>query len=510
MGGRLPAPSVFLQPSVIKNRFPQYQKVVPLKGGMPFVHQPPTDWLKGQRSVNHQAVGLTLMVPFQIRCGDGWHEVTVTLMAWGMVEIFSPCQFLPKTVLSLTKSDCLKRFPELQAKLAQGFYDDEWKTPESDSFSTDSSDSRKLSWFLAYWRQNLSEAARQCLKERFDFEVKGSKGVQKASEEDRPNFLCATSILAGTRKDKTMTVSLIRWAERSKNLCVQLAALWALTEIASVLAIPFLTQWLRKDFLSPSLKAKVIRALGQTGDSRAFEPISEMLRSKNPTLRQAAAEALGQIKDHRAVEPLLLSLQDTDDSVRMAAIRALGQIGDAQVVLSLLKALWDENEKVRRIAEWALVQIGSPVIPSLYETLWHDNGCIRMSALRVLRALGEFIPLSEWDLMEPDWQVRLAKAVGKEASIKPLLKSLQDGNEEVRKGVMEALAQIGQSAVKPLLEMLREWDIKGKGWEAALLTLVQIGQPAVEPLKEALQDKNAFVRKTVEWALRQIQSKEGR
>jgi hypothetical protein len=74
---------------------------------------------------------------------------------------------------------------------------------------------------------------------------------------------------------------------------------------------------------SPLLGAKAARAMGETGDERAVEPLINALGDKREDVRRAAAEALGKLGDRRAVEPLSRTLNDNYASVRDQARRAL-------------------------------------------------------------------------------------------------------------------------------------------------------------------------------------------
>jgi hypothetical protein len=49
---------------------------------------------------------------FEVPCGRGKHEVTITLTEQGAVEIFSPCQLLPEPARKLTGSNCLDHLPK--------------------------------------------------------------------------------------------------------------------------------------------------------------------------------------------------------------------------------------------------------------------------------------------------------------------------------------------------------------------------------------------------------------
>ncbi|MER3501614.1 MAG: PBS lyase [Candidatus Fervidibacterota bacterium] len=70
---------------------------------------------------------------------------------------------------------------------------------------------------------------------------------------------------------------------------------------------------------------------------------------------------------------------------------------------------------------------------------------------------------------------------------------------EDRKIAIEALVKIGEPAVEPLIEALRDrdWEVR---WAAAY-ALGKIGKPAVEPLIEALRDRDGKVRRAAADAL---------
>jgi len=65
-------------------------------------------------------------------------------------------------------------------------------------------------------------------------------------------------------------------------------------------------------------------------------------------------QALGAIKDTRAIEPLIQVLKDNNGSVRANAAVALGKINDTRAAGPLIQALKASDSHVRRGATWAL------------------------------------------------------------------------------------------------------------------------------------------------------------
>ncbi len=86
-----------------------------------------------------------------------------------------------------------------------------------------------------------------------------------------------------------------------------------------------------------SVRLIAANALGKIGDSRAVESLAKLLKDKNVDIRKQATVALGKIGDPRAVEPLVQLLEDKDDDVRTLAGGALGKIGAPRTVELLIQ-----------------------------------------------------------------------------------------------------------------------------------------------------------------------------
>jgi len=99
------------------------------------------------------------------------------------------------------------------------------------------------------------------------------------------------------------------------------------------------------------------KRLGEIGDTRAVEPLIQVLEDKDRDVRLVAARVLGGMGDTRAVEPLIQLLEDEDRGVRMSAARALGRIGDKRAVEPLTNALEDEDSLVQDAVKDALEEI---------------------------------------------------------------------------------------------------------------------------------------------------------
>ena len=177
--------------------------------------------------------------------------------------------------------------------------------------------------------------------------------------------------------------------------------------------------------------AEALRKMGQ--------PAPEFLITALKEGRPDAAEALGRIGDPNAVEPLITALREGDLFMRNSAAEALGRIGEARAVEILAAALKDGNPTIRESAAEALKKIGDP---KAADALYARDVETLVAALKV---------------RDFDGRRSAAKALGRirgARAIAPLVDCLTDTAWGVRCAACEALADIGQPAVEPLLERL--------------------------------------------------------
>jgi HEAT repeat protein len=183
----------------------------------------------------------------------------------------------------------------------------------------------------------------------------------------------------------------------------------------------------------------------RTGSVESTTELIQDLRSqKRSQSRVAAARKLGERKAVQGVPPLIAALKVEDpEPVRVSAARALGNIQDPRAVEPLISVLADFN-------------------PLLREASAH--------------ALGE---------------LKDSRAVG------PLVAAMKAGNEEAG----PALARIGESAIEPLIDCLRESDAR----RPAVNALATIGKPAAGRLIEAFKSYSGESRLAAAQALAEIE-----
>jgi HEAT repeat protein len=126
----------------------------------------------------------------------------------------------------------------------------------------------------------------------------------------------------------------------------------------------------------PRIVCDVVHYLGRARDSRATEPLLELLDEKNAPkggenlenrewqlnhLRFLTVEALGWIGNPKAVEPLIkVLLEDEDVSIRFWAAISLGRIRDPRAVPALKQATYHDYSAVRHHSMEALAKIATP------------------------------------------------------------------------------------------------------------------------------------------------------
>ena len=112
----------------------------------------------------------------------------------------------------------------------------------------------------------------------------------------------------------------------------------------------------------PTHRQKAIWELGQRGDSRAVQPLVDLLLDSDSQQRGLVLSALSEIST-RTLKPvsraLAISLQDENADVRKNAIRDLTRVYDLLTNVSQLlqSACEDPDIEVQETAKWALGQI---------------------------------------------------------------------------------------------------------------------------------------------------------
>lgn len=132
------------------------------------------------------------------------------------------------------------------------------------------------------------------------------------------------------------------------------------TRLSKISIVDELAKELRNP--DPTKRQKAIWELGQRGDTRAVQPLVDLMVDSDSRQRSLILAALSEIGT-RTLKPLsralAISLQDDNPEVRKNAIRDLTRVYDlvAQISQLLQHATEDPDNEVRETANWALSQL---------------------------------------------------------------------------------------------------------------------------------------------------------
>jgi hypothetical protein len=142
----------------------------------------------------------------------------------------------------------------------------------------------------------------------------------------------------------------------------------ATTRMPKVSVMDVLVHDLRSN--DPAKRQKAIWELGRRGDSRAVQPLVDLLLDSDSRQRSLVLSALSEIST-RTLKPmsraLAISMQDENPDVRKNAIRDLTRIYDTLTNISQLlhSACDDPDLEVQETAKWAIGQINRIKSPML-------------------------------------------------------------------------------------------------------------------------------------------------
>jgi len=265
-----------------------------------------------------------------------------------------------------------------------------------------------------------------------------------------------------------------------------------------------------------AVEALVVRALGDTRDSRALGPLIGATKDKDRGVAASAVNALGWLGDAAAVPVLVESLRHEDPVVRTMAAQGLrmlqfrihGEAAPPGAVDALLAALGDTDPHVRGAAADTLGWFRDPrAVEPLMAILQADPAAFPRDRAAV--ALGNLADSRAIDplaaaLQDEDLRVRrmAALALGRFAdesspggrrAVEALIDALRDGDAQVRGSVALSLARSGdRRAVKPLQALLNDEDEIVRRDAASALS--GLHGPGMEAAARGLDSEDAYVR----------------
>jgi len=184
---------------------------------------------------------------------------------------------------------------------------------------------------------------------------------------------------------------LIKWFLKADDDCKHAAS--ALAEVGPP-AVEGLTSFLNDLNLDQKCTIKDAMALMLAYNSEKVPHYNDLMKkiidrsSQGIYLRGLAAGVLGKIGDSRAVDPLVEILETEDDLTRWLAAGALFSIGDDRAAEALVTDLADEDLFVTGTGlVWLLIGDGLTLKP-LLDDLTSENIEIKQKAVETLKKLG--------------------------------------------------------------------------------------------------------------------------
>lgn len=161
-------------------------------------------------------------------------------------------------------------------------------------------------------------------------------------------------------------------------------------------------------------RAAAVDSLGRIREPSSVEFLISLLESPDGGVNEVAAEALGRIGDPRGAEPLVIALEDEDWHFRQAAAKALRKLGWTPDRDSTGAAYWAAR------GEWArCVEIGAPAVAALL------NGPVRQrqDSSALVAATDAIFQIGD-------------------AAVEPLLQALMDEDSQVSQTAADVLDRL--------------------------------------------------------------------
>lgn len=223
-------------------------------------------------------------------------------------------------------------------------------------------------------------------------------------------------------------------------------------------AVVALIRVLRKDKIDDVREAAVI-ALGNIGSEIAIRPLFEVLgeRSESESLRVAAVMALGDFKNDVVTDRLMDTFSDESVKVRKAVAKALGNQGSYSVISPLLKRLnrlEEEDPKILLKVIQAIGKIGERVrgeISQIKSGVYNQFG--QYDPLQALFKTMMYDPLKRAEerliqVLESDHEyikgiaIHVLGKIGGPAAVLPIIRLLKKGNSHFRRNAVQTLGSL--------------------------------------------------------------------
>jgi HEAT repeat protein len=215
--------------------------------------------------------------------------------------------------------------------------------------------------------------------------------------------------------------------------------------------------------VSPDARLRAAVQLGQRREVAAVPLLVDCLQDVRLDIRKAAATALGMIGARAATAGLgaVVQTADADPELRRLAADALGEIADPASIPILTQALGSGDMSLAHASAYALARVGPPALDTLLTALREGSTSVQRAAAGVMgqfpgeRTATALRPL----LTHSNAAVRLSAAesltrAGCTNLAAEIVARLEDPDDNVRRGVLALLDDLGPAAAEPLAALL--------------------------------------------------------
>ena len=277
-------------------------------------------------------------------------------------------------------------------------------------------------------------------------------------------------------------------------------------------AIPFLRKAVKSD--NPRLRSNATKVLGMIDENDARYAALTSLTDRDPKVRKTGVKTLSRVGDQQIVNHLKNILDDENEQVGFEAAFALAKI---EAGVEMLKtALHSDSRRVRCSAAHGLAKIGDASgIDILIETLGSEGWSEWMTP-RMLVELGDergieglltFVKKHLHEEVMSSATILAADALGqiKDTRATAILKEIlfTHHDRKTRRTAVKALLEIGTpETIEAFIEALQSRD--GQLRQHAGNALANIGESVIPRLKEILEVTTGKPRKSILGVLKML------
>ncbi|MDO8840984.1 HEAT repeat domain-containing protein, partial [Methanocalculus sp.] len=356
-------------------------------------------------------------------------------------------------------------------------------------------------------KREAMELWRKAWVEQIGVAVPKPKGIPTLKKEDEKLYV----IHDGDNEVKKLINGL-----KESNRNVQFAAAMKLTVMGKP-AIVELLNAIKTE--SPEVRALAEEVIGEMRDV-AIDPLTEALYDESPQIRAIAARNLGRIGAKKTVDSLMRAMEtEENEDVRAIIVESLGYIGTPEVIPTLRRALMDRDDDVRSVAARSLGYIDDPsAINALINALDDNDLRVQEAALAALKDpdgtpqmhlvramtlgggggnknISSALSTLGWTPSTKEEEVYFLIGQNRwfeiesidSDTIEPIRATLNNSPVEVRIEAIKALSRIqGKDAIDLLIHALSDVDMMVR--KKAEYALIEVGEGAINPLTQLIRD----------------------